>query len=142
MRVRARVATREQCPPEIGMHLQVPSLISEGKEYDVHAMSVFQGKLFLQIIYDEESHFPTWAPGWIFDVVDSSLPSDWICTLLTGAVQMVVGPFFLAKDEESYGEMIELHPGQVKNFWDRIEAIKADRRHDGLIAEVTDPYEH
>jgi hypothetical protein len=55
--------------------------ISIGKSYEVYALSVFQGVVFLQILSD--ANIIAWLPGWFFEVHDPSLP-------------MVIGPEFVS----------------------------------------------
>jgi hypothetical protein len=94
--------------------------ISIGKEYEVYAMSVFRGVVFLQIVTDV--NIITWLPAWFFEVSDPSVPNNWICSLLTGDLQVVLGPDFVAADEASYKRMVELDLESVAAFWRRLEA--------------------
>jgi hypothetical protein len=94
--------------------------ITVGKEYEVHALSVFEGVVGLLIICDV--NIPIWLPGWFFEVCKTFVPDDWICTLPSESLQMVIGPEFIAADEASHNRMVELDSESVTAFWRRIEA--------------------
>ncbi len=89
-------------------------------EYEVFALSVFQGVVFFQVIVD--ANHITWLPTWFFDVCDASVPGDWICSLPGGNLQIVLGPAFVAADESSYNRMVELDSESVTAFWKRVDA--------------------
>src|ERR1044071_6462546 len=93
--------------------------ITVGKEYEVHALSVFQGVVCLQIVADAK--IITWLPAWFFEVCDAAVPNDWICTLPGEGLQMILGPVFVAADEASYNRMVELDSESVAAFWRRID---------------------
>lgn len=102
------------------------TFLSEGKQYEVHAVSVYDGVCFLLVVDDLSS--PSFEPRALFDVRDSSIPSDWICnTFPTGPVQMVMGPEFIARDVDSYDGMIDQREEQVARFWARIQAARQSR---------------
>lgn len=92
--------------------------ITKGEEYEVYALSVFEGIVFLQIINDV--NIITWLPAWFFEMREASMPSDWICCLLGTDLQMVLGPKFIAADESTYRRMVELDPEPVARFWARL----------------------
>jgi hypothetical protein len=94
-----------------------------GGKYDVHAMSVWQGDLFLQVVND--IGYPAWEPAWLFSIEDLSVPQDWICNLFGEDLQIVIGPDFVACDEEHYTDMVELATDSVARFWERIQRIEA-----------------
>lgn len=122
MRVSPTRNSFDGCPPELaalGFSAASQVEVSLGKEYDVHAMSLFRGVLFLQLVDDTDGI--AWLPAWLFDVRDSSLPEDFICNLFGGEVGMVIGPEFVAADESSYSRMVELDPALVERFWGRLE---------------------
>ena len=93
--------------------------ISVERAYEVYALSVFKGVVFVQIVNDLE--IITWLPAWFFDVTDPSVPRDWICSLPMSDVQMIIGPDFVAADEASYSRMVELDAESVAAFWRRLE---------------------
>lgn len=124
MRVRARQVDLTQAPPSLRLYLgQV--LVSPDREYEVHAVAVFEGLAMMQVVAD--LGHPVWEPAWLFDVVDSSLPSDWICSTFRNNPSLVLGPDFVAGSLEAYVSMVELHPEQVDRFWERIRSCCVDR---------------
>jgi hypothetical protein len=118
MRVRGRNVNIAECPPAIRSYLG-QSFVTVAKDYEVYALSVFQGVVMLQVV--DDVGMPSWRPGWLFDVVDSEMPRDWICSFVTADPLLVIGPAFVAKDEASYTEMVELTSDQVARFWKRID---------------------
>jgi hypothetical protein len=92
--------------------------VTVGVEYDVHAAAVFEG-LVLMLLVDDLG-YPGWKPAWLFDVVDSAIPNDWIFCSFHDDPALVLGPDFIARSVESYTAMVELEPGQVERFWSRI----------------------
>lgn len=107
MRVIARVVDWSKCPPDIAPYTK-PSqtFLTVGREYEVHAVAMFKGFPNLQVV--DDLGYPSWKAGWLFDVVDVTLPEDWICNVLHGEPALLLGPDFIAKDEASYGAMVEL----------------------------------
>lgn len=99
------------------------TFIAEGKEYLVHAIAVFQGKVSLQIVDDVP--MISWYPTWFFEVSDHSIPHDWICSAFEDEPKLVIGPEFVAKDIASYCAMVELSDEQVQRFWRRLDAFRS-----------------
>lgn len=95
--------------------------ITLGKEYTVHAVSVFEGVVFVQLVNDV--NIISWLPSWFFELSEATVPNDWICSLPGGILQLVLGPMFVASDESSYNRMVELDPESVAAFWERADAI-------------------
>jgi hypothetical protein len=89
-------------------------------EYEVFALSVFQGVVFLQVVVD--ANHITWLPSWFFEISEARTPDDWVCCLPGGNLQMVLGPEFIAADESSYNRMVELDSKSVTAFWQRVDA--------------------
>ena len=120
MRVIAIRDNYEGCPDELklpGSSIKTIVHLTIEKEYEVCSISVFDGVLSLQVVDDTEQ--PSWEPAWFFKMVQSSIPSDWICNIWDNSVQMVMGPTFIASDLKSYEEMIQLYPESVRKFWER-----------------------
>jgi hypothetical protein len=125
MRVRFRNPSRESCPTHEARYV-VPTQIflTANEEYEVHAISVYDGVVFVLIADDDGT--PSFEARFLFDVVDTSIPADWICNIFpTDPVQLVMGPPFLAKDRASYSGMIDFDPVQIDAFRHRIDAQKA-----------------
>jgi hypothetical protein len=120
MQVVAKDVNVLDCPPNIRAYLG-QSFVTKGKCYEVYAVSVYDGVALVQII--DDIGLPSWRPGWLFDVSDPSIPNDWICNVLHGHLSLVLGPEFVAKNEDAYGEMVELDADQVDRFWKRVKAI-------------------
>lgn len=120
MRVVARKVSWSECPPEIAPFTkESQTFLTPGREYEVYATALFQGFLAVQVINDIRQ--PSWEASWLFDVVDRSVPDDWICNMFHAEPRLVVGPNFVAKDEVSYSSMVELEADQVERFWKRVE---------------------
>ncbi|HEV7735537.1 MAG TPA: hypothetical protein VGR62_25405 [Candidatus Binatia bacterium] len=100
--------------------------VSSGKRYEVRAISTFEGVLFMQIVDDIES--PAWLPAWLFDVIDPTLPADWICNAFRTEPTFLMGPAFIAKDQQAYARMVELETEQVTRFWKRVSVATASSR--------------
>ena len=122
MRVIVRAFNLAECPAAIRGYLG-QSLITTGNQYDVHALAVFEGITIMQIV--DDVRMPNWRPGWLFEVIEPTLPSDWICTASASEPSLILGPEFVAKDEKAYSEMVELDPDQVERFWERVNAMSS-----------------
>src|SRR6185312_14332271 len=100
MRVRVRNVEFRQAPPEVIGASSVEHLeLAKGDEHEVYAVCVFEGMTSFQIIVDRT--FPIWRRSWFFEVVDPSLPHDWICKSFQDQPSLVIGPEFLARDIQS-----------------------------------------
>jgi len=130
MRAKATRNKFEGCPAAVAAFgsPQSDTNITLGKEYEVHALSVFQGVVCLQIVGDV--NIVTWLPSWFFEISEATMPDDWVCCLPGANLQMVLGPKFLAADESSYNRMVELDSESVAAFWQRVDAkAQAEREH-------------
>lgn len=96
------------------------------KQYEVHSVAVFDGVAFVQIV--DDLGLPNWYPEWAFDVTDSTMPSDWICNAFRNpdsvGLALVLGPEFVARNEQSYTSMVELEATSVDLFWKRVDSRK------------------
>lgn len=110
----------------LGFFEQSQTIISIEKSYEVHAIAVYKGVVFLQILND--LNLIAWLPAWLFKTMDASIPSDWICKSFQDEPGLILGPKFVASDISSYGRMVELEPEPVKLFWQRLR--KMDRKAD------------
>jgi len=120
MKVVSRQVQLNECPPLVasfGFCQPRKVRVTVGREYIVYAISMFRGVCFFQVVDDLE--YPAWYPSWFFEKTDMSLPSDWICNFQRGDLALVIGPEFIAKDEESYNAMVQLEPEPVRLFWER-----------------------
>lgn len=126
MRVRARPAERIQVPAKVEPFTR-QRFITAGNEYDIHAIHVTEnGVLFFQFV--DDLGYPAWQPHLLFDVIDTSLPTDWNCNAFpeneVGTV-VAVGPDFVVRSETALADMIQLDADQVDRFWTRVDALKA-----------------
>lgn len=122
MRVLAKRASRDGAPAQVVPFIPQNVPLTVGLEYEVHALTTYNGVTLFQIIDDKR--YPTWNPAWLFDVVASRVPTDWICNVFD-AGHLVLGPEFIARDLESYVEMVELSSDQVDRFWKRLDLLEA-----------------
>jgi hypothetical protein len=100
--------------------------VTAGKEYEVHAITVFEGHVLLQIVTDLDH--PGWMPSFLFDIVDAELAADWTANLLDGEPSLVLGPEFVTQNVASYTAMVELEATQVDRFWRRVQLLESERR--------------
>ena len=121
MRVAARNVDWSERPANLAPFTKKSqTFLTVGREYEVHALSVVDGVLMLQVV-DDLKVWPSWDASWLFELVDTSIPSDWICNIFDAGQILVLGPAFLAKDRESFGAMVDLERDQVDRFWKRIK---------------------
>lgn len=92
--------------------------LSIGTSYSVHAVSVYEGVVFFQIVDDKE--FVMWLPAWLFALTEWDVPSDWICNVFAGDPELVMGPDFVASSLAAYSSMVDLLPESEEMFWKRI----------------------
>lgn len=126
MRVRARKVQAADFPLNIRWYMgDNQTFVTHPNEYDVHAMALFDGLLFLQIV--DDIRFPAWVPFVLFEVLDGTMPKDWKCNTFpqngANGLVMLVGPEFVVRDEQSYQGMVELNADQVDRFWKRIDSL-------------------
>ena len=122
MRVQARPVDDAECPEDIKPWAKADqTFVTVGRHYDVHAIAVFAHVPLVLIV--DDLGYPSWDPGWLFEVRDPTPPADWVCNLFHSELSLVCGPAFLAKDEDAYNRMVELDAGQVRRFWERVDAL-------------------
>lgn len=121
MIVRAVHDSLKDAPPEViasGWSRQAELHVTRSREYEVHALAVYQGHTHYQVIADID--WPVWLPWCVFEVADSSVPADWRANSFPAlGVQLVIGPQFVAGSEDSYQAMVESESGQLDLFWRR-----------------------
>ena len=118
MRVRARTKDYATAPTAVRPYLG-QTLITSGREYEVYAAVVFEGIVLTQVIDDSDR--PGWKPAWLFEVVDATVPADWICSMFRDEPSLILGPAFVAGSLEQYTAMVELEPEQVEAFWKHVK---------------------
>lgn len=122
MQAVARSVSMEDAPSAVA-NMATPGqvFITVGKKYEVHGLASFEEQIVFQVI-DDIRH-PAWLPAWLFDVVDSTLPEDWVCSIFHDAPNLVAGPPFLAESQDSYAKMVELDADSVELFWKRVDSL-------------------
>src|SRR5262249_20766652 len=97
------------------------TFLSENKEYDVHAISVYDSVTFVLLV--DNYGMPSFFPRMLFSVTNSKIPADWICNIFaTGPIQLIIGPDFIAADLDSYNEMADQAWSKVEMLPRRIES--------------------
>ena len=95
---------------------QKQTFITPGKEYTVCSLSLYNKVLFALVVDDLNT--PVFLPAYIFKIVNTVVPGDWICNLgLGGGVEMVIGPEFIAKNIDTYDSMVDQEADQVEKLW-------------------------
>jgi len=131
MRVKMIRSLSEERPASIQDLHESQVFISTGTEYEVHALVVFEGGVHFQVV--DDLPMINWYPMWYFEVVDPTIPDDWICNLFDDVLQMVLGPDFVARDEASYNSMVELEWDATDKFWARLKARSASEDDKSLL---------
>ena len=118
MKVEFRNPDMSKCPEQVEPYARDPNF-TPGREYDVHAIAVYEGVVSFLVINDLK--IPGWPPAWLFTVTERSLPKDWICNVFPDWPELVVGPSFIAASQDVYAQMVELDPVQVTRLWQRVD---------------------
>lgn len=138
MRVRTRSINEANCPPRFDLNLNAYRNVTIGREYEVHCLVVLDGHSFVLLVDDRS--MPHVFPMWFFDLVDGSIPEDWITTHLHDPPFLAVGPEFIVKDAEAYNAMVESDPDPLHLFWQRDLSMKvaavARELQSGMAGEV------
>lgn len=136
MRVRVWTNTLDEAPAAVSSRFLAPVRlpITIGKEYEVMALVQSGDVAMLQIVNDID--FPDWLHSWFFDVIDPTIPVDWICNTLGDERGIALGPEFVVKDREGYEQMILLEPDPVDKFWARVRRIEAEQQAATRVVEI------
>jgi len=108
-----------KCPVSVEPYARDPNLTS-GREYEVHAITVYNGLVFMLLVDDLD--YPGWKPAWLFKTSDCTIPKDWICNTMPDWPDLLLGPDFIANNREAYASMVELEAPQVEKLRNRIVA--------------------
>lgn len=92
--------------------------------YEVHAIALWSETVLYQVVGD--SGIITWIPSGAFNVLDNSMPSDWLVNRLDDEVALIIGPYFVIQNKESYSDMVELVPDKVMQFKQRLQQISLE----------------
>lgn len=122
MRARAIDVDWTHLPSDVAPFIsESQTFVTVGKEYEVHAVSVYRHVVFLLIVDDLNA--TVFVPALIFEILCQDMPADWICGVITkSGVDVVVGPDFVARDLDAYCSMVDMESDSVDNLWRRIEA--------------------
>lgn len=126
------VAVREtfaDCPAELinaGIFASSQTLVTTNREYRVFALACSRGILWFQVVNDLQ--VPHWLPGWLFDVKDGSVDSDWFCNCFETDPRLLIGPRFVTRSQDSYRQMVELQPKAVDEFWARYATPQGEEK--------------
>lgn len=117
MKVHAKELDWKDVPQEVRPFIsQAQTFITPGREYVVHAVSVYKKLTFFLVVDDLET--PAFLPSWAFAVTSKEIPTDWICSADLGSeVDLVLGPKFIAGDLEAYVGMIDQETELLDLFW-------------------------
>ncbi len=118
MRVEFRNPDMAGCPAHIEPYARDPDL-TPGRDYEVHAISVYEGVVCFLVINDLD--IPGWLPAWLFEITETSLPKDWVCNGFPDWPELVIGPGFIAASQDAYARMVELDAAQVDRLWQRVD---------------------
>lgn len=95
--------------------------LTPGRRYEVHGISVFEQTAFVLVMDDIDTD--AFCPSAAFRVVDATIPQGWVCTPSDGAVQLVLGPPFLAASVETYDTFVDHSDrDQLNEFWQHLDA--------------------
>lgn len=90
-----------------------------------YALAMLNGIPYVQIINDVKTI--SWRPAWFFEVVDMSIPNDWLCNFIESRQgeqgnkmpSVLLGPDFVVSDMAAFNRMVELEPLSTDEFWRR-----------------------
>ena len=123
MKAIARSVDKESLPRRPDGTFQIPMgqvFLTPKQEYEVHSIVLFEERLKFLVL--DDSSWPKWYPTAFFDVIEETIPPDWICNVFHhDQLTMVIGPRFIAKDIPSYDAMVNLDSEAVRSFWARLD---------------------
>jgi len=123
MRVRTIRNSFKGCPSDVersGFTEETVVHVKVGSDYEVLALSVFSGVAFILISDDLEMF--SWLPGWLFEVAERQLPTDWIVSLFNEDPSVLIGPQLIADNLETYTRFVDQDPELVSAMRQRMQA--------------------
>lgn len=93
--------------------------VTPGRTYEVHAIVLWSGIPFFQIVSDAE--YILWLPAAAFRILDGSIPVDWTVNQFDEDIPLIFAPPFISRDKQSYSDMVEGDRAQVREFKARLE---------------------
>jgi hypothetical protein len=94
--------------------------------YEVHAVVIYEGTLFYQIVDDLGTM--TFVPSRIFQITTHELPNDWFLNTFNEEPSFIMGPRFIAESVDAYEAMVDWEPQQMCRFWERLKRRESERR--------------
>src|SRR5258708_1620663 len=73
------IARETYSPREASFVSPSQTFLSSTKHYEVYAVSVYDTVVFVQVLDDLDT--PVFLPRVLFNVVESTIPDDWICNV-------------------------------------------------------------
>src|SRR5687768_2336489 len=73
--------------------------VTTGEQYVVGGLAIFEGAVLVLII--DDANLVAWKPAVMFNVVDATLPDDWMVSLFRGEPTLVLGPSIVAATPET-----------------------------------------
>ena len=111
--------------------------LTEGFEYAVYGVQCTNSGITF-LILDDDLSFPIWCPSKDVICIDQKIPSDWVFHLhpfdsrsphdwtlrLCGNdfFKFIMGPSFIAKNVDAYGELVEGYDEITTQFWKYVES--------------------
>lgn len=96
------------------------------REYEVHAISVYDEVSFLLVI--DNLNTPSFHPRVMFETIEPSIPTDWVCNVFpSGPIALLLGPAFIARNQEAYNDMVDQRIAQVNALWQRVRERTASQ---------------
>lgn len=105
MLLRVRDLSVEPWPRKYHLHRNSYRCLTQGKSYEAHCLASHRGELRVLVVGDDNYTFL--FPLWFFDVIDGSIPDDWITSHLRESELLAMGPPFMVCDAHAYDEMVE-----------------------------------
>ncbi|GIW93885.1 MAG: hypothetical protein KatS3mg110_2385 [Pirellulaceae bacterium] len=137
MRVRARspYEVERQVAAEDRMYVGNPFEMgtTPGREYEVHAL--FKRGRFVELFYIDDNGYASFGAANHFELVDGSIPPDWICNIIHEGDEHVlaVGPPELIKDWETIENYMDGDVGFGRDkLYERLERLKRLREENGM----------
>jgi hypothetical protein len=123
--VECRANTGAALPPAwrndaTGMTVEAEFPVTIGARYVVYAFTVFDGYTWFYVLDDDDRAHPIWYPAAFFEVIDPTIPDDWVFGYVrtsTGEDEFPIVSFpEWALDERYYESLVDGEPSAVAVF--------------------------
>jgi len=127
MRVTCKINSGKLLPDQllkIGYSCNSEFSVSIGVTYETFAMSLWRAVIC--VLLSNNHGLPSWFPIEIFDVSDSTLPTNWLFFSSPGnheGLQALWGYERIIVDESHYDALLERDPDALRIFYDEREII-------------------